>query len=327
MTGGKKRANRYPKELKQDVLKGLQEEKTLGTSIAGYAKAVKYNRKTLYNWKRREKDNQLQDKKPIAHNIPLKTDQETREKIIRVYKQHKGRYGCKTICQILTGVSASTVNRVIKADKRAKAKRYEFAAPDTCWGGDVLCIKRRQGNLLIWQDEASRHKLIWDLGKEVNARVVKTVLEKAFTAYQVPLVIKHDNGKIFLADEVQDFLKANGVISLPNPPYYAMYNGKVERGLREIREWIKDVEEKESPTYNEIYQGVARAVYEENEVRPRLIFEGRTSSQVYRYNQRLKIDRKELLSEIEELEKKLINGLKASKGGESIERKARRLAI
>jgi len=325
--GGKKTSRRYPEEIKAEVLKGLREAVALGTSRCAYAAGNGYNRKTLYNWERRDKENQLADKKPIAHNIPHKTDEQTRAEIIRVYEEHRRRYGPRALERIMDTVSYSTIDRVIKAHKKVRAKRYEFSRPDVCWSGDVMEIRGREHKLLLWHDEASRYKLIWDLGKEVNAKVVKTVLEMAFTKYRVPLILKHDNGPIFMAGDVQDFLKANGIISLASPPYYAMYNGKIERGFREIRAWIEDIEAKGEVECNEIHQGIAYAVYEENEVRPRLIFAGQTSKDSYYYTERLKVDRLELIKETDELAHELIKNLKLQKGGEEAKRKARRMAI
>ena len=325
--GKKKTSRRYPKEIKAEVLKGLKEAGFLGTSRSAYAAGNGYNRKTLYNWERREKENQLADKKPIARNIPNKTDEQTRAEIIQVYEQHRGRYGPRSLAPLIATASCSTIDRVIKSYKKAKAKRYEFSRPDICWSGDVLEIKGREHKLLMWQDEASRFKLIWDLGKEVKARVVQIILEMAFTKYRVPLILKHDNGPIFTAVDVQDFLKANGVISLPSPPYYAMYNGKMERGLKEIRAWIENIEAKPNVEYNEIHQGIAYAVYEENEVRPRLIFAGKTAQEIYYYSERLKIDRLELIKETDELEQEIIKDLQLQKGGDEAKRKARRMAI
>lgn len=310
------------------MLRGLQEEIDFGGSVLDYAAAIKYNRKTIYNWRKRSAEDRLEDRKPIPNNIPHKTDEATKQKVIELYEQHKRRYGCRTLCQIISGVRAGTVNRIIKAYKKEKAKRYEFPDPNVCWSGDICHIRGRESKLLMWQDEASRYKLCWDLGKQVNAKVVKMVLEKAFTQYEVPLVIKHDNGPMFIAAEVQDFLKANGVIALASPPYYAMYNGKMERGLKEIRGWIQDIESKATASHNEIYQGIAQAVYEENEIRPRLIFNGKTSREIYYYKERFKIDRIEFRTEIEELEQKLLNKLSGSqKGGDYIKRLAKRLAI
>lgn len=165
--------------------------------------------------------------------------------------------------------------------------------------------------VIFWQDENHEYGLCLDFGARVSAGIVKVLLEKSFTQYKVPLLGRGNEDTITILedDQFQDFYGIDGIIALAQPPFYALYNGKMERDLKEILEWIQEHKESLQTEHNEIYLGTAHAAYAHVNDREELVFENKTSQIVFQYGKALKINPLNLLPATIGLEQKLLSTL------------------
>lgn len=60
---------------------------------------------------------------------------------------------------------------------------------------------------------------------------IKTIekLRTCFAAYGLPLTLVSDGGPQLTSQELNEFLKANGVLHVVTPPYHSASNGLAER--------------------------------------------------------------------------------------------------
>jgi hypothetical protein len=89
--------------------------------------------------------------------------------------------------------------------------------------------------VLAVRDLASGKALLWLPVREKCAVLVRDALRALFVELGVPLVLKHDNDKAFLAREVTDLLAARAVVALRSPCYYPEYNGACEAGIGTLK--------------------------------------------------------------------------------------------
>ncbi|XP_049275856.1 uncharacterized protein K02A2.6-like [Rhipicephalus sanguineus] len=73
----------------------------------------------------------------------------------------------------------------------------------------------------------------------MKTSAVISALRALFATHGVPDVIVSDNGTAFTSEEMQAFLKLNGIRSVFTAPYHPSSNGRAERMVREVKEALK----------------------------------------------------------------------------------------
>ena len=63
-----------------------------------------------------------------------------------------------------------------------------------------------------------------------------------FATHGLPEEIISDNGPQFVAQEMKDFLKSNGIRQCLSSPYHPASNGEAERAVRTFKEAMKTME-------------------------------------------------------------------------------------
>jgi transposase InsO family protein len=215
-----------------------------------------------------------------------------RLKLRNCYVEHYGQWGPTVLAswarrEGLGSYSQTTIDKVIADLKDVPAEKpkpicYEIASSMVMWSEDGADFKERgkKKEGLVLQDEHSRFKVNHRLapGPATGEQVVD-YLREAFDKYGAPLVLKHDGGSIFKADEVKKLLDEYGVVSLTSPPRYPGYNGKKERSIRDIKSFERAMRKRRPLTTLE--QRLDAAIHDLNEERPRPVLTGRTAREVF----------------------------------------------
>jgi transposase InsO family protein len=89
--------------------------------------------------------------------------------------------------------------------------------------------------LFAVRDLASHQQLLWLPVLDMTAVTVIDSLWRLFHTHGVPLVLKTDNGPVFIADATQDFLFSLGVNLLFSPPHTPCYNGSIEASIGSLK--------------------------------------------------------------------------------------------
>ena len=74
--------------------------------------------------------------------------------------------------------------------------------------------------------------------KEITSREVIKALTDIFARFGFPEELVSDNGKQFISEEFEAFLKSCGIRHIRVSPYYARSNGKLERFHRYLKRKI-----------------------------------------------------------------------------------------
>jgi transposase InsO family protein len=194
----------------------------------------------------------------------------------------------------LVGVSASSVGKIWQ-EATGKVQTVATVAPESfgscewlrvhaCWALDTAFI-RLSGTLLylmILVEEYSRLLLGWKLCADKTPQNAWGLVANTISSVgRAPLILKHDNGGEFAGDAFQLPLKNAGVEALPSPAYYAPFNGRCERSIKEVRKFTRPVEEKFGSNVYDLTGAIRRGFRIINDVLPRRMFRGRTSREAY----------------------------------------------
>ena len=198
-----------------------------GLTIARKCAIMGVSRSGFYDWRNREVSVRE------VSNIQLD------EHIMRIYREHEGRYGYRRVCDELRdlGVSAS-LERVRRRMKRIGIRgiqsikfkyttnsrhnlpiapnlleqNFKVTAPNTAWVGDITYIRVKQQwlYLAVILDLYSRKVIGWAFGVRINAKLVCDALKSALRSRDYPTdVIMHtDRGSQYCSHAYQKLIKA-----------------------------------------------------------------------------------------------------------------------
>lgn len=256
-----------------------------------------------------------------------------RWRLRRCYLDHHRQWGPRVLAAwaVREGVgrfSHGAIARVI-ADlrrpkpKRPKPKRYEVTMPDAMWSEDGAGFREygRKRELLVLQDEYSRYKVNNRLvAGPAKAQDVCAYLRGAFETHGAPLVLKHDGGAIFHAEQVKELLDEYGVVELTGPRHYPCYNGKKERSIRDIKSYERAMRA-DLPSSTQSSR-VSAAIEDLNENRPRPILGNRTACEVYEQNRKPLPDRTLFRKEVDRREARLMTEASSRAERDSARRRA-----
>lgn len=186
------------------------------------------------------------------------------------------------------GLSSSMVGKIVRS-YREKDKPvtvyipgwYRFL-PHYVWAVDTQMFwwKSVWIYFTVMIEENTGLKLGWELSLSPTAEVSQEVLGMAWQrAGYLPLVLKHDNGKQFLAKRFQDVLIGKQVLSLASPAYWPTYNARVEWSFRKVRKVYVRIE---AESWTELVRELDGWMNYLNTGIPLMKFEGKTAAEVFR---------------------------------------------
>lgn len=187
---------------------------------------------------------------------------------------------------------------------RAATSSYEFVARNIAWSEDFIEVKPA-GKVLRVQDDFARlalgseHRTAWTGGD------VSRFLDAGFRRYGKPYFFKHDWGSEFRNGVFQAFLRGNGVISFPSPPYSPWYNGKMERQNGAVRFWLASTAQ-DRPTLEEVLEEIRLSQLDNNLDRRKDVLGRRTPEETYAGSEDVQLDRQALYKEWDALKEKLV---------------------
>lgn len=266
------------------------------------AEAMGITAEALLRWTARQETNVDGDGK---RGRPEAIPSHARESIRRCYLEHYKQWGPTVLADWVKreglGKWSHTTIAAVISDLRdepqptPKLKRYEVTAVGAMWSEDGAGFRQhgQKRELLVVQDEHARYKLNHRLvDGPANAQDVESYLREAFERYGAPLVLKHDGGSIFHADNVRKLLDEYGVVELTGPRHYPCYNGKKERSIRDIKSYERAM--RRHGHRGTLAERLNEAVHDLNEVRPRPMLGGRTARECFDQDRRPLPDREKL---------------------------------
>jgi len=211
----------------------------------------------------------------------------------RLYQQYKNSISRRELSGIVSR------EREARKDHRHRTwKRVAWKEPNLAWGIDATEYGRDQLGrklfLVATQDLASRYCFEPLVTLDPAGHEVATHLGYLFARHGLPLFLKRDNGGIFNHHVVNQLLAGHCVIPLNSPPYYAPYNGAIEKGIRELKETLSGC----LPVRPQVWQPdaiapFANAVAHLRNCRPRRSLCGHSATESYHHQSRTRFGRRE----------------------------------
>ena len=125
-------------------------------------------------------------------------------------------------------------------------KRLVWTRPGAVWATDFThpeaALPKDDNRLCLVRDLGSGKQLAVPCSGE-RARTVCALLAILFAAFGAPLVLKHDGGGAFRADDTVALLREHDVTALRSPPRTPQYNGSCERSGGTLKQRIAHVAE------------------------------------------------------------------------------------
>ena len=116
--------------------------------------------------------------------------------------------------------------------------------PDHCWDKCALdLVGPFPGEVYIMT--VVDYKSKWPEAivlKQITSKSIITALKDIFARFGNPKVLVTDNGRQFIAEEFQDFLKMNGIRHSRVSPYFPQANEQVERFHRYLKHSVRAAE-------------------------------------------------------------------------------------
>lgn len=273
-------------------LKIWREEKSQGLSTSAFLVKYGFDRKTFYRWLKEEKV----DVKPFPiRRVP----DYLRQKVLEIYCRYRGTWDSKTISICLKGmISPWTVRAIIRevsqnSVRKEKAVSFDEIAspearndrvdrPNEIWAFDWTEIKLPDGGkiyLAVLMDEASRFRVGWRFLERVTTENLIGFLEDALARYSVrPSIIRTDNAPQFKSPVWKIFLESQRIKPVFIPPYSPQSQGRIERGMRETKSWLRVFTLK---TIQDLEKALDEGMFMLNFLKPKEVLGGRTPAQNY----------------------------------------------
>jgi transposase InsO family protein len=274
---------------------------------------------TYYRWRKNVTGTR---KKPGPEGPPPEILDAMRDEVKTLRHVKRRTYGVDYAFDLFSGiiprrVIQETINEErLKKNRRERRNmlRYEFIAPQLAWSADFIKVNPA-GEVLRVQDERSRCVLGFEMKDPWTDIEVTRFVHQAIQRYGAPMFFKHDLGSVFTSGVFQAMLRAARVMALPNPPYYAPFNGKHERTNGSVRQWLLPLMA-QFPTKEEIAAEMREALVDHNEDRRKDALGKRTPKDVYLNDPRLNLDRQKLYVRWDQLREKILTRRKEHQGGE-----------
>lgn len=262
-------------------------EKARGMSLSMFCKAYGLTRKNFYIW--------LKDESITKSGVSpiIRVDPKLKAKAIEIYLRYKGTWCAETISMALKGMlSAVTIRKIIAPHRPRVNSPISLEKPESCvlktaeqpdvvWSVDwtEYKIHGKKFFILLFMDEATRFYLGWYVfttsptGDDVT-ECVRDILAR----YEArPFLVKSDRAKVFSCAQWLGLLMRNGITSHRIRPHCPQDQGVIERGMREIKTWLRA----NNPASEELPACLDEGMFMLNFLKRRMVLNAATPAAVY----------------------------------------------
>lgn len=228
---------------RQRVVGFVQWARSLGLKLREVTKKLGLCVRTVTDWLARWTTDRL---KLCARGRPLvRANREERCAILATIEALGPGVGVEVLKGRYPKVARSAIQRLLRRARYVWQKknrivqgRLTWQKPGRTWAMDFTepasPVDGKKAWVLAARDLSSGNVLLAEPHEHADHEASLVALKTLFARHGAPLVIKTDNGGHFRAEAVEAFLRSQGVLLLPSPPYYPQYNGAIEAGMGSI---------------------------------------------------------------------------------------------
>lgn len=221
-------------------------------------------------------------------------------------RRTRGLIGADALRHAVPGLSrreAAVVKRqalkLMETERVARCERVHVTVPGVMRGMDQLCARTPEGGgvALVAADAALPFRTSAQWVGDYTGANVSAFLARDIEEHGAPLVYRMDRARSHTCDEVKALLAERGVLVLHGPARLPRFYGQLERQNREHRAWL--------PRGAIVTAAFAQRACDEmraclNEEMPRRSLGWRTAAEAMEAWPALRVDRYDVLAEVEE---------------------------
>ncbi|MBV8195603.1 MAG: hypothetical protein JOY80_08755 [Candidatus Dormibacteraeota bacterium] len=242
-----RRGNKPPTDEPPDELvEGAKHMRAIGLTATLAAAVIGRGASTLRRWSARRRAGLVLRGKPgPAGGISI--DAQCIAQIEDRVRQTRGQVGAASLSHRVPGISrrgaASIKARVLTAverERRAACTAVKVTQPAIVRGFDQLWAATTDGLLpvLVSGDACVQYRTSLQVAQRYDGPSVARAIDDDFREHGAPLVWRADRASCHRTEEVDEVLRAWGVLRLHGPPHLARFYGQLERQNREHRAWL-----------------------------------------------------------------------------------------
>lgn len=166
----------------------------------------------------------------------------------RRVRELRGLIGAEALSRAVPGVSRRQAARIkqstlaaIENERKAALTRIIVTCAGVVRGFDQHWVRTTDGLLpvLVTSDACVPYRTSLVVAERYDSAAVAGAIDADFREHGAPLVWRADRASCHRTDEVDEILRAWGVLRLHGPPYLARFYGQLERQNREHRAWLE----------------------------------------------------------------------------------------
>jgi transposase len=236
-----------PDEPPDSLIEGAIQMRATGLTAMLTAAVLGKGASTLRRWVARKRAGLVLRRKPGPAAGRRPVDPQTEAMVEDLVRVTHGLSGAESLSRSVAGVSRRAAADIktetltaIERERRARCTSVTVMAPGIIRGFDQLWAHTTHGlrPVLVSADACVPYRTSLAVAERYDSRSVASAIEADFTQNGAPLAWRADRASCHRTDEVDEVLRAWGVLLLHGPAHLARFYGQLERQNREHRGWL-----------------------------------------------------------------------------------------
>jgi hypothetical protein len=237
-TGSEGSNDEDPRSERVRALRSLHMRRELVAAVAGGSTS------TVGRWSRRSRSPSVT--MVARHCAPV--DARAVRDAQQLVRELRGLIGAEALSRAVPGVSRRQAARIkqvtvtaMERERKAGVARVTVTCAGVVRGFDQLWVPTTDGQrpVLVSADACVPYRTSLVVADRYDSAAVARAVDADFREHGAPLVWRADRASCHRTDEVDEVLRAWGVLRLHGPAHLARFYGQLERQNREHRGWLE----------------------------------------------------------------------------------------
>jgi hypothetical protein len=242
------KATKPPSDEPPDAaIKGAKQMRAIGLTAVLAAAVLGTSPSTLRRWMARQRNGFSPRRKPGPKPGRQPVHPSIESTVEELVRRTRGLVGAESLSRAVVGISRRAAAQIkartmtaMERERREARASVEVTQPGIIRGFDQLWAETTSGlrPLLVSADACVPYRTSLVVADHYDSRSVVRAIDDDFRNNGAPLVWRADRASSHRTSEVDEVLRAWGVLRLHGPAHLARYYGQLERQNREHRAWL-----------------------------------------------------------------------------------------